>query len=280
MAVTARYGVIFTSFLPLRALWWRSAAWKHLGSDSDPMEPGVTNLIVAFNHSPWPCTLGLARVHVALNQKMCSLIEAMESAKECFNGEKGLEAAHYYLTPVYTEAPYILSDAGLQAADGITMIIGVAAVGIVPKDNTVNLTASEGAVSTLVIHHLLHLTMNLVLVPPQLSCPVWTGMRRAKVQYESFIHFPTSYAPPNILESECSSQQLVLMAGLLMYPSLQCCWPWPTNWKISGQYHLGPRLVTLSQGMDIVLRTRLPRRLSQQIPETLQGSITSHKEKS
>ena len=40
----------------------------HLGSDSDPMEPGVTNLIVAFSTSPWPCTLGLARVHVTLNQ--------------------------------------------------------------------------------------------------------------------------------------------------------------------------------------------------------------------
>ena len=178
-----------------------------LGSNSDPTEPRVTNLIVAFGHSPWPCTLILARVHVAPNQKMCSLIEAVEeSAKEHFNGEKGLKAAHYYLTPVYTEAPYILSDSGLQAVDGSAMIIVVAAVGIVPKDNTVNLTTSEGAVSTLVIHHLLHLTMNLVLVPPQLSCPTWTGMRGVKVQYESFIHFPPSYAPPNILESECSSQ--------------------------------------------------------------------------
>ena len=60
---------------------------------------------------------------------MCSLIEAMELPKECFNGEKGLKAAHYYLTPVYTEAPYILSDAGLQATDGSAMIIGVATVG-------------------------------------------------------------------------------------------------------------------------------------------------------
>ena len=107
-----------------------------LGSDSDPMEPGVTNLIVAFSHSPWPCTLSLARVHVAPNQKMCSIIEAVESAKEHFNGEKGLKAAHYYLTPVYTEAPYILSDAGLQAADGSATIIGVATVGVVPKDNS------------------------------------------------------------------------------------------------------------------------------------------------
>ena len=75
---------------------------------------------------------------------MCSLIEAVDSAKEHFNREKGLEAAHYYLTPVYMEAPYILSDAGLQAADGTAMVIGVAALGVNPKDNTVNLTASEG----------------------------------------------------------------------------------------------------------------------------------------
>ena len=177
------------------------------------MEPGVTNLIVAFGTNPWPCTLSLARVHVAPSQKMCSITKAMESAKELFNGEKGLEAAHYYLTPVYTEAPYILSDAGLQPADGSAMIIGVATVGTVPKDNTVDLTTSEGAISTLVIHHLLHLTMNLILVPPELSCPMWTGMRRAKVWYESFIHFTASYAPPNILESECNSQQLALMEG-------------------------------------------------------------------
>ena len=191
--------------------WARKAC---LGSDSDPMEPGVTNLIVAFGSSPWPCTLGLARVHVAPNQKMCSIIEAMKSAKECFNGEKGLEATHYYLTPVYMEALYILSDAGLQAADGSATIIGEATVGIVPKDNTVDLTTSEGAISTLVIHHLLHLTTNLVLVPPQLSCPTWTRMRRVKVWYESFIHFTASYAPPNILESDGNSQQLALMEGL------------------------------------------------------------------
>ena len=186
----------------------------HLGSDSDPTEPGVTNLIVAFGSSPWPCTLSLARVHVAPNQKICSIIEAVESAKEHFNGEKGLQAAHYYLTPVYTEAPYILSDAGLQATDGSATIIGVVAVGIVLKDNTVDLTTSEGAISTLVIRCLLHLTMNLVLVPPQLSHPMWTRMRRAKVWYESFIHFTALYAPPNISESECNSQQLALMEGL------------------------------------------------------------------
>ena len=167
-----------------------------------------------FSNSPWPCTLSLARVHVALNQKMCSIIEAMESAKECFSREKGLKVAYYYLTPLYTEAPYILSDAGLQATDGSAMIIGVTVVGVVPKDNTVDLTASEGAISTLVICHLLHLRMNLILVPPQLSCPTWTGMRRAKVWYELFIHFTASYTPPNILESECNSQQLALMEGL------------------------------------------------------------------
>ena len=68
----------------------------HLGSESDPTEPGVTNLIVAFCNSPWLHTLSLARVHVAPNQKMCSIIEAVESAKERFNREKGLKAAYYY----------------------------------------------------------------------------------------------------------------------------------------------------------------------------------------
>ena len=65
---------------------------------------------------------------------MCSIIEAVESAKEHFNGEEGLIAAYYYLTPVYTEALYILSDVGLQAADGSATVIGVTMVGIDPKD--------------------------------------------------------------------------------------------------------------------------------------------------
>ena len=39
-------------------------------------------------------------------------------------------------------------------------------------------------------------------------------MRRAKIRYESFIHFPTAYLSPNVLESECNSQHLVLMSSL------------------------------------------------------------------
>ena len=111
-------------------------------------------------------------------------------------------------------SPVILSDVGLQAADGSAMVIGVATVGIAPKDNTVNLATSEGPISTLVICLLLHLKTNLVLVPPQLSGPVWTGMRRVEIWYESFIHFTALYAPPNTLESEINTQQLGLMGGL------------------------------------------------------------------
>ena len=129
----------------------------------------------------------------------------MESVNEHFNREKGLEAAQYCLTPIYTEAPYILSDAGLQGGDGSATIIGVATLGVNPKDNAVNLTILEGATSTLVIHHLLHLTTNLTLIPPQHSHPTWTRMRRVKICYESFIHFPTLYIPPNVSESECNS---------------------------------------------------------------------------
>ena len=39
-------------------------------------------------------------------------------------------------------------------------------------------------------------------------------MRRMKIGYKSFIHFPALYIPPNVLESECNSQQLTLMEGL------------------------------------------------------------------
>ena len=121
-----------------------------------------------------------------------------------FHIEKGLEAAH--LTSVYMEAPYLLSDVGLQAEDGTAMAIGVTTLGVNPRDNAVNLTALEGAMSTLVLCHLLHLLANLVLIPPQLSHPAWTGNRRMKIGYESFIHFPALYIPPNVLESECNSQ--------------------------------------------------------------------------
>ena len=85
----------------------------HLGSASDPMEPGMANLVVALGNDPWPHTLRLARVLVAPDQKLCSLTEAVTSAKEHFGREKGLEAAHYYLTPIYIEAPYLLSNVGL-----------------------------------------------------------------------------------------------------------------------------------------------------------------------
>ena len=76
--------------------------------------PGLANLIATFGITPWPHTLGLARVHVAPNQKLCSITHAVESANECFNLDGMMESPHYYLTPVSTEAPYILSDMGLQ----------------------------------------------------------------------------------------------------------------------------------------------------------------------
>ena len=96
----------------------------------------------------------------------------MESAKEHFSLDSRMELPHYYLTPIYMEAPYILSDAGLQDEEGATMVIGVAMMHVDPTDNTVNLMASEGPTSTLMVCCLLHLKSNLVLVPPQLSCPV------------------------------------------------------------------------------------------------------------
>ena len=46
-----------------------------------------------------------------------------------------------------------------------------------------------------------------------------------------------------------------------MYPNPQCCWLWLTNWKISGQYHLSPRLVTQSPGMDMVPKTETPKKV-------------------
>ena len=106
--------------------------------------PGLANLITTFGITPWPHTLGLARVHVAPNQKLCSVLHAVESAKEHFKLDGNMESPYYYLTPVSTEAPYILSDVGLQSKDDVTRVIGVAAMCIDPADNTVDLAASEG----------------------------------------------------------------------------------------------------------------------------------------
>ena len=96
------------------------------------------------------------------------------------------------------------------------MVIGVTTVGIDLMDNTVNLAASEGPTSTLMVHHLLHLEANLVLVPPQLSCPAWTGMRRAKIWYESFIHFTAPYAPLGRSELEVTAHQLGFIRDLII----------------------------------------------------------------
>ena len=147
-------------------------------------------------------------------------------------------------------------------------------MGVAPKDNTVDLTTSEGAISTLVICCLLHLTTNLILVPPQLSHPVWTRMRRAKVWYESFIHFTASYTPPNILESECNSQQLALMEGLYV-PKPTVLLALANQLENLRAVPLEPKVSELSPSMDMVLKMRLPRRSSWQTQVTLQGSITS-----
>ena len=85
-----------------------------------------------------------------------------------------------------------------------------------PTDNTVNLVVSEGLTSTLVVYHLLHLKANLVLVPPQLSCPMWTGMRRARIWYESFIRFTAPYAPPGRSDLEVTTHQLGFIRNLVI----------------------------------------------------------------
>ena len=178
--------------------------------------PGLANLIATFGITPWPRTLGLARVHVAPNQKLCSVSHAMESAKECFKLDGNMESPYYYLTPVSTEAPYILSDVGLQREGDVTRVIGVAVMHINPADNTIDLVASEGPTSTLMTRRLLHLEDSSVLIPPQLSCPAWTGMRRATIRYESFIRFITPYAPLDKSEVDITTHQLGSIQNLVV----------------------------------------------------------------
>ena len=180
------------------------------------MVPRLANLIMTFGITPWPHTLGLARVHVAPNQKLCSITHAVELAEEHFSLDSSMESPHYFLTPVYTEAPYILSDTGLQREADVTRVIGVAAMRVNPTDNTVDLVASEGPTSTLMVCHLLHLEDSLVLIPPQLSHPTWTGMRRATIWYESFIHFTASYAPPGKSDVEVTAHQLGFIRNLII----------------------------------------------------------------
>ena len=106
---------------------------KCLESDTDPMESGVANMVMALGNDPWTSTLRLARVVVAPDQKLCSLKEAMDLARECFERPKGLEVSHYFLTPVYMEAPFLLSDAGLHG-DRNAIPIGVAAFAVSPGE--------------------------------------------------------------------------------------------------------------------------------------------------
>ena len=94
--------VMETCSLEEVAYW---AKKKCLGSDSDPTDTGMANLVVATGSFPWPHTLNLARVVVAPGQKLCSLMEAMDSAREHSDKPKGLEETYYYLTPRYVEAP-------------------------------------------------------------------------------------------------------------------------------------------------------------------------------
>ena len=136
--------------------------------------------------------------------------------KNVFKLDGNMESPYYYLTPVSTEAPYILSDVGLQSKDDVTRVIGVAAMRINPADNTIDLAASKGPTSTLMARRLLHLEDSSVLVPPQLSCPAWTGMRRATIWYESFIRFIAPYAPPDKSEVDISTHQLGSIQNLVV----------------------------------------------------------------
>ena len=124
-------------------MYW--AKKKCLGSDPDPTETGMANLVVAIGSFPWPSTLRIARVVVAPGQKLCSLTEAVNSARECFNKPKGLEEVYYYLTPRYVKAPYLLSDVRMEVPNEDTTPIGVAAFGMNLKDNKIDLSASQGA---------------------------------------------------------------------------------------------------------------------------------------
>ena len=85
-----------------------------------------------------------------------------------------------------------------------------------PTDNTVDLAASDGPTATLMVRRLLHLEDNLVLVPPQLSCPAWTGMRRATIRYKSFICFTAPYAPPGKSDLEVTAHQLGFIRNLIV----------------------------------------------------------------
>ena len=143
-----------------------------------------------------------------------------------------------------------------------------------PADNTVNLAASEGPTSTLMAHRLLHLEDSSVLIPPQLSCPAWTGMRRATIRYKSFIRFIALYAPPDKSEVDITTHQLGSIQNLVV--------PEPAvllsladqleNLKAMHQPSL-PRL------LQSLVRRRAPKRklqrkLSQRRP-IFQGNITN-----
>ena len=79
---------VFTSIVvKVCSLLEEVAYWvkkKHLGSDIDPTESRVANMVMALGSDPWPSTLRLARVVVAPDQKLCFLKEAVDLAKECF----------------------------------------------------------------------------------------------------------------------------------------------------------------------------------------------------
>ena len=244
-----------------------------LGSASDPTVPRLANLIVTFGITPWPHTLGLARVYVAPNQKLCSITHAVESAKEHFKLDSRIESPHYYLTPIYVEAPYILSDAELQEEEDATTVIGVAAMRIDPTDNTADLVANEGPTSTLMVRHLLHLEANIVLIPPQLSCPAWTGMRRATIRYESFIHFATPYAPPGKSELEANRHQLGFIWNLIV-PKPAMLLSLADQLDVLKAGRLNPARLCQSLMRKKVPKRKLQRKPSRQRQETLQGNIT------
>ena len=102
--------------------------------------------------------------------------------KNVFKQDDNMESPYYYLTPVSTEAPYILSDVGLQSKDDVTRVIGVAVMCINPADNTIRSSGQRGAY--------LHFDGTSPAPPRGLLCPRTSTTLLSRVDRDEESHHP------------------------------------------------------------------------------------------
>ena len=175
------------------------ACWalaKTLGSAEDPIKQGMAILLTTFPGGLWDMTIGIVKLVIHPDQVLMPVTEAVQIIRLHFSNDEW--EPYFVLTLLHTSCIELLP-LGIMHGDGVTAV-GVAALVMNLQDNTLDLTKSEGTITTLLTHRLLcgptrEIPRDMALILPLLSLSPWTGIRKLGVGYMPVHPFMTAYHP-------------------------------------------------------------------------------------